>query len=1143
MTATALTRRPAFWIAYAVAAVIAAAIAWRLFPLAIPLVELDIRLARAEAIARAETIAAKLGLAPRDARAAARFAHDDAVQNYVELEGGGKSAFAALVAGDVYSPYRWEVRLFAPGEPTEAIVRFRPDGAPMGFVLRLPETFVPADPTGLALDRGAAQALAERNARADWGVDLGAYRLLEATLQTRTTGRADHVFVYERTEGHLADSRFRLRLAVAGNVFSELTPFVFVPESFERRFRELRSANNAIAGAASIAAALLYGIGGCVLGVLWLARQRFLLWRPAVAAGFAAGALLGAASLADVPTAWFGYDTAQSVATFWLREAGKAAGLAFGGGLLLALAFMAAESLSRRAFPAHPQLWRVWSREAAPTKAMLGRTLGGYLFVPLALALIAAFYYATNRYLGWWQPSETLTDPDILGSAVPALGPIAISLQAGFMEECLFRAVPLSIAALVGQRFGHRTAAIAIAVVVQALVFAGAHASYPGFPSYSRLVELFIPSILWALIFLRFGLVPTVLLHALFDLVLMSIPLFLVDAPVAMASRGLAIAAGLIPLAVVVLRRLSRGAWGELPDALRNGAWQPPAAPPQRAAAPAAADVALPTWAARFQRALPVLGVMGLGAWIAATPFRADVPPLPLDRGQALAVADAALAARGIVLGPEWRRLAAVRLAPDNPARWEGHAFVWREAGRDAYARVVGATLPPPLWEVRYARFDGDVAARAEEWSVSVDGRGAVRQVRHTLPEATPGARLAREDARALAQRTVRERFGLDPAALTEVAAEERQQPARVDWTFTFAEPGVEVGPGGEARVVVSVAGDEIAGYGRYVHVPEIWQRAERERDGRTLVLRMALAGVLGVAALAALVMAVIDWTHGRRDRRALFGTAALAFALGAATTANAWPLLAMDLRTTEPLLVQAAQALALALVGVVFGALVLGLAAGLGAFAAAHARTPSLATRLPAWAAGIAAGAFVAGVGALAAALVPRSVPLWPTLGIESLALPPLGAALAGARALYAIVVALFLLHWTSQLTAGWQRRGWLVAAIAIALFATLGLAGSRDAPVGGVAGALAGIAVIVAVYGLLRFDALAVPAFVATGSALDLAAGALRKGHAAALPDAALALAVVALIAWGVTRYLARARASAAHAPSTTGSSPSTG
>jgi len=1137
----ALTRRPAFWFAYAAAAAVALAVAWQLFPLAIPLVELDIRLPRAEAIAKAETIATRLALAPVDARAAVRFAHDETAQNYVELEGGGKSVFAALVAGDVYSPYRWEVRLFAPGETAEAVVRLRPDGEPIGFTRRVPETFVPEDPVALALDRSAAQALAERGAREDWDVDFGAYRLLEATEQTRTTGRVDHSFVYERTAGNLGDARFRLRLAVAGNVLTEVAPFVFVPESFERRFRELRSANNAIAGAASVAAVLLYGIGGCVLGVLWLARGRWLLWRPAVAAGFAVGVLLGAASLADAPTEWFGYDTAQSIATFWLRETGKAAAVTFGGGLILSLVFMAAESLSRRAFPSHPQLWRLWSRDAAPTRAVLGRTIGGYLFVSLALAFVAAFYYATNRWLGWWQPSEALTDPDILGSAVPALSPISMALQAGFMEECLFRAVPLSLAALVGQRFGHRTAAIVVAVIVQALVFAGAHASYPGFPAYSRLVELFVPSILWALIFLRFGLLPTILLHALFDLVLMSVPLFLLDAPEAMASRVLAIATGLVPLGVVLGRRVARGAWTELPDTLRNGAWQPPS--PERAPpAPVHAAVEMQPWAVRFQRALPFLGAAGLAVWTAATPFRADVPPLPLTRAQGEAIADAALAARGVALGPEWRRLSGVRLAPDDPARWEGHVFAWREAGRDAYERLIGKTLPPPMWEVRYAKFEGDVAARAEEWRVTVDGRSAVRQVRHTLPEAAAGAHLSREAARALARGALRERLGLDPASLTEVGAEERQRQARADWAFTFAEPGVDVGADGEARVVISIAGDEVAAYGRYVHVPEAWQRAERERDGRTLALRMVLAGVLGVAALVALVMAVIDWIHGRRDRRALTAIAALVLALGALSTANAWPQMTLELRTTEPLLVQVAQAVALSAVGIVVGALGLGLAAGVGVFAAVRAPRRALATRLPPWAAGIAAAGLVAGVGVLAAAFIPRAAPLWPALGVEALALPLLGAMLAGARALYGIVLALFLLHWMSRLTAGWQRRGWLVALIAIALFATLGLSGARDAAVAGAAGGLTGAAMIAAVYGLLRFDALAVPAFVATGGILDLVATAARKGYPAALVDAAVAIGVVVLVAWSVTRFLAQARVAAAGTAATTGSSPST-
>jgi hypothetical protein len=72
---TGITRKPAFWIAYALVAIGALALASRLFPLAIPIVNLDVRMSRTEAIAAARALATRLHLAPEGARAAAGGAH------------------------------------------------------------------------------------------------------------------------------------------------------------------------------------------------------------------------------------------------------------------------------------------------------------------------------------------------------------------------------------------------------------------------------------------------------------------------------------------------------------------------------------------------------------------------------------------------------------------------------------------------------------------------------------------------------------------------------------------------------------------------------------------------------------------------------------------------------------------------------------------------------------------------------------------------------------------------------------------------------------------------------------------------------------------------------------------------------------
>src|SRR4051794_37674974 len=105
MSTGGLTRRRGFWIAYVALACVALFAAWRLFPQAIPIVNLDVKLSRQEAVNAAKRIAAERDLAPVNARTAVRFAHDDATQNYIELEGGGKQAFAALLEANTYSPY------------------------------------------------------------------------------------------------------------------------------------------------------------------------------------------------------------------------------------------------------------------------------------------------------------------------------------------------------------------------------------------------------------------------------------------------------------------------------------------------------------------------------------------------------------------------------------------------------------------------------------------------------------------------------------------------------------------------------------------------------------------------------------------------------------------------------------------------------------------------------------------------------------------------------------------------------------------------------------------------------------------------------------------------------------------------------
>ena len=285
--------------------------------------------------------------------------------------------------------------------------------------------------------------------------------------------------------------------------------------------------------------------------------------------------------------------------------------------------------------------------------------------------------------------------------------------------------------------------ASAIAFVLQAVIFGGAHANYPGFPPYSRLVELVVPSMLWAAIFLRFGLLPTILLHALFDLALFSIPLFLVDAPGAWAAAR---------------RRDRRGA-----RAARRRAVAPGAGRRVGRAAGVAAQRRVAAAARRRRRRRAAARVVAAVARAGSRPARAararprgprrvgrvhaDAAPTcrrcRSTAPRAEAAADAALKARGVDARPRMaalldgaarERRAAVDAAQVRLARG-GRRRLPRARRHDARAAAVGRALRDVRRRRRRARRG---VARHDRAATA-----AVRQVRHVLPEARPGARLA----------------------------------------------------------------------------------------------------------------------------------------------------------------------------------------------------------------------------------------------------------------------------------------------------------------------------------------------------------------------------------------------------------------
>ncbi len=1070
----------------------------RYFSDAFPIVSLDVKMDRTMALKAAKDLAQKYNWGPENFQQAASFGVKNYVQNYVELEAGGTEAFREMIKGQLYSPYTWRVRHFKQGQTNETRIRFTPEGKPYGFWEKIPE-----EQPGAALDPNEALIIAQTSAAQDWQIDLTAYELIEKSQEVRPSERIDHKFVYERPDIKIGEGHYRLRLVVAGDKFTELTHFIKVPQAFGRRYSQMRSANRAIGLGAMVIAGLLYGVGGCGVGLFALLRKRWVLWRKPLLWGLFIAIMQVLAGINQLPLIWMFYDTAISTHGFLLTLLAQLLLGFVGMWLLFTISFMAAESLTRKAFPNHIRFWQLWSSDVACSTAVLGRTVSGYLLVSFFFAFIIAFYFITTKLLGWWMPSSSMFQPDMLATYFPWLTSIAISLQAGFWEECLFRAIPLAGAALLGQKFGRKWLWITGALIIQAVVFGACHAPYPNQPAYARLVELIIPSLGWGLIYLYFGLLPAIVLHFTVDVIAFSIPLFVSSTEGIWIDRTIVILLTLVPLWVVIFSRLRIGRWKILGQEHFNRSWQPATEPKPEPVVSEQTESAHQI-SSKIKCCVLVAGLVGLVLWYLATDFVSLAPRLTIPRKDVEKLAEKTLTDRGIELPDSWKLLATVK-APLN----QDDRFVWQNGDKDSYKALIGTYLDTPYWRVRFAQFEGDVAERAEEYQLFISKENEVFRLIHKLPEAREGVTLTEQQARDIAYSVLTEKYQLGSAELEEISAVPYKRPNRKDWKFIFQDKINYPLQQGQARIIVEIAGDEVTDSYRYIHIPEQWQRQDRDKQNLKQIIQGFSGLIVIVMFLATAIVAIIHWSRGKFSVRAFRLCLLLLMGLGLINHINNWPNTIAGFSTAEPLSNQIFRAIAspacVALVGYACIALLAGFVQNWKNQLPQNPKTRSV------WP-GFALGTLIAGIGALTCVLSKPSLPYWPEYENYSAYIPTL-AIVTKTISIYipTVIASLIVFASLEHFTKGWTKRKLLFSALLI-LLALIVEAFNMDTIISWLlTGLFSGIVLILVYTFVLRCQLALVPLAIASLIILEQLQQGLFNPHPTALTGTVLSIILI--------------------------------
>lgn len=860
---TAHTRKnfwfsPATWILGAVLSLVAAATAIQLFNARIPALDVKIEFSREQALQATAELQQQRFPDLTTSRAATHFGRDQTLQTYVELEGGGLEAFREHIDDPNLAPFAWNLRLFTPEQQEEFRASYTPAGEPLSFNYEMPQSV-----EGPALEADAARRLAEQEALAFIGERFSGYEPFDSKQTTQPNGRVDHTFTYQHNSLTLGEAQPRLNVVVRGETVTRIQPFNHIPHEFHMRFGEMRELNQLISQYSSYAMAILFFIGGVIGGGIWLYRKQQLKWLAGAKLALVVTVGVSAAMLASLPARWMSYQTTDSVASFIQKQAQEVGLYLVFATAVFATIFAVAEGLSRKAFAGHPRLFSFYRRGNAASPQALGRIGGGYIWTGFFL-LYAIGFILLMQQMGGWSPRDMGVDPNILSSWRPALGPIFQSLQAATWEEGLFRAIPLAGAMLIGRHFGKEKLFVITTLILQAIIFAGAHANYPQLPGYSRLLELLIPSLVFGLVFLRFGLVPCITAHFLYDLVLMSSPLFSAEGEGLIIDRVLVVAAGLAPLGILLAARLRVGSWQTMPAEGYNGTPLPSENEAATSRSEPAPVLNLKSLQLPSRFAWPLLG-LGLVLVVAGIVMK---KPSPLDefsasKAEVLAYADQLLAERGVDTADGWQRAAVIEDVAHEEKRYVWYEAANKDSGRKLFYQLLGSYLDQPYWTVSYHKFAGPVETREEGWKVWLTPSGELVSVARNVPEAEAGAELSREEAIALAKKRITENGWTNPEELEVTNASETQRPERLDWHIEFADREAYEHQDSYAYIWFDIAGDQVVRHGRSITVPEEHKRKNAEESSAKTPWQIAAT----VCLIGLIIVALVGFFYRRRNR------------------------------------------------------------------------------------------------------------------------------------------------------------------------------------------------------------------------------------------------------------------------------------
>jgi hypothetical protein len=729
----------------------------------------------------------------------------------------------------------------------EYSVKVSPAGQVIAFERKLME-----NDSGPRLDADAARLLAEAFIANALKVDTSKWQPMESRSED-LSGRRDHTLEYELKGFREKDAVYRLKVEVQGAEVGSFRRYLKVPETWERTWDRQRNQNEVFQYVDEFLFFLL--VVAVVFQLIRNIRAGQVSWRVAVWVGGVMAALLVLALINELPLTLSGYDTTQTYsAWFGMILLSLIIGCVVQGGLVT-VQVGAGERLYRQDHPDRLFLPALFSRRGQKTREFIQATLMGYILAAFHIGFVVLYYIVGYKW-GVWAPADVKYDNSV-STLAPWLIPLAVSVMAATNEEFMFR--------FFGIAFLRRLIkSLPLAVILQAFIWGFLHSSYPQQPGFVRGIEVGIIGVVAGFIMLRFGIWATLTWHFTIDAIFIGLFLFQSHNAYFWVS-GLIVCGWIsVPAVIALIHYLRHRGFEPANELLNRSVVAPPRwkeklyAPvgviPEPAPLPTMIPAEPPGYvplSAKARRAALVLGSLGILLALVPGPRQfGDKFSLKIDRKEAINIARKTLTEK-FGKNPDDYKV----VAESNDINGGTNATLVRRHCDLTEAETI-LLSPDGAFSINWCmwfkrEFDPEIY---RVWVSQVTGDVKVYR---DLADTTSGENLQADSAEELAATTFRTEEAL-PDNYHLVVSKADKKEHRTDYYFTWesTEPILSDSIYNDAfyRRGITVQGNTVIPGGRYIKVPEKWERHEQEHGLRFLLNIILFAALMIGAVVLALI-------------------------------------------------------------------------------------------------------------------------------------------------------------------------------------------------------------------------------------------------------------------------------------------------